>query len=201
MGTMAPSFTLNLPLVHALRTPERNDQRLRVSKVKALLSGVGIAAMAGLLMGAAMKPDLRGDERPEGPQIFAGWSGVRSTGPFDPGMSFADYSGQLPDYVVGTDWRAAMAFRENVAYDPAPTPDYYERERRTGGDYAYQAPTPYVEPPREEPVYPSMGGGTAYNASDRVRESRPAPPPRSEPVDLDEEAPPEATGDTSPATS
>jgi len=172
-----------------------------VTKVKALYSGVGIAAMAGLLMGAAMKPDLRGDERPEGPQIFAGWSGVRSTGPFDPGMTFADYNGRVPDYVVGADWRSALAFRDDVAYEPEPAPDYYERERRTGGEYARYAPPAQVEPPREEPLYPSMSGGAAYNASDRAPEPASAAPLRRDAVDLDDEAPPEATGDTTPAIS
>lgn len=165
--------------------------------VKALFSGIGMAAVAGLLVGGAMKPDLGMGDRPEGPQIFAGWSGVRSTGPFDPGMTFADYQGQIPDYVIGSDWKAMTAghgWKDDIAYEPAPTPNYYEQARAEPEPY----PTRWEEPPRKEPLYPSMSGGVAYDASARVAEAPPAPPP-SEQVDLDEEAPPEATGDTSPA--
>jgi hypothetical protein len=164
--------------------------------VRALFTGVATAAIAGLLLGGMMKPNLRGDERPQGPQIFTGWSGERSTGPFDPGMTFADYQGRVPDYVIGTDWQA-FAWQDEVAYEPAPTRDFYE-------ETAAEAPRAYAEmrleePPRNEPLYPSISGGVAYDVNARAAA---APAPRSdaaEHADLDEEAPPEATGDTSPA--
>lgn len=168
--------------------------------MKALFAGVGAAAVAGMLMGAAMKPNLAGDDRPAGPQILAGWSGARSTGPFDPGMSFADYQGNIPDYVVGTDWKsaAAFSFREDVAYEPAETPDYYQEAKREPAQYAE---TRYEEPPRAAPVYPSMSGGVAHDVLARVPDAAPQPVPTSEPVELDDEAPPEATGDTTPLAS
>ncbi|HEY8572598.1 hypothetical protein [Phenylobacterium sp.] len=156
-----------------------------------------MAAVAGLLLGGAMKPNLRGDDRPEGPQIFAGWSGVRSTGPFDPGMTFADYQGQIPDYVVGTDWKAAYAWRDDIAYEPAPVRDYYEESREQPREYA-RSDLRWQEPPRAEPLYPSISGGVAYEASARVAEAPPPPPPPEE-AHIDDDAPPEATGDTSPA--
>jgi hypothetical protein len=165
--------------------------------VKALFTGVGMAAMAGLLLGGAMKPNLRGDDRPEGPQIFTGWSGVRSTGPFDPGMSFADYQGQIPDYVIGTDWKtvAAYAWQDDLAYEPEPPRDYYAEARAEPVEYAAR----WQEPPRAEPIYPSLSGGVAYHASARVAEAPSPPPPPSELAEIDDEAPPEATGDTTPA--
>jgi hypothetical protein len=158
-----------------------------------LLSGVGIAAVAGLLLGGAMKPDLRAEERPEGPQIIAGWSGARSTGPFDDGMTLTYWQGETPDYVVGTDWRQAMAWQES--------PEIIESEPwdESAFDAAEPAPEParyamatWEEPAAPAPNYPSMDGGVAYGA-DRVE----APPPVSAP-EFDADVMPEATGDTTP---
>jgi hypothetical protein len=153
-----------------------------------------MAVVAGLLMGAAMKPNLNAGDRPQGPQMFAGWSGTRSTGPFDDSVGFAAYHGQTPDYVIGTDWTKA-AYAQPVAYEPEPTPDYYKQA-------AAEAPTypavKYQEPPREAPVYPSISGGVAASADQHAKdatdthETTPSPGPQ-----FDEEAPPEATGDTS----
>lgn len=161
--------------------------------MKALYSGIGMACVAGLLMGAAMKPNLDAGDRPAGPQIFTGWSAARSTGPFDDSAGFAAYRGQTPDYVVGTDWKKA-AFATQVAYEPAPAPDYYKQA-------AIEAPVyptvRYLEPPREAPVYPSVSGGAAASAdqhgkdANAVHETTPSPG-----AQFDEEAPPEATGDT-----
>ncbi|WP_374468666.1 hypothetical protein [Phenylobacterium sp.] len=158
-----------------------------------LLSGVGIAAVAGLLLGGAMKPDLRGDERPEGPQIFAGWSGARSTGPFDDGMTLTYWQGKLPDYVVGTDWKQAIAWQE--------APEIIEAEPYDGSAFDVPEPEPaeyayarWEEPPAEAPHYPSMSGGVAYGAERAYGGDRlDAPPP---PPEFDAEVMPEATGDT-----
>ena len=127
--------------------------------MRALLIGAGVALTAGFLMGSAMKPDLLADHRPEGPQTFAGWNG-ESTGPFDPGVSFAAYRGKVPDYVIGTDALRAsqpVAYHEEVqaepvevaANDPMPQAD----------DYTAIA---YHEAPPEPVTYPSLDGGTAY---------------------------------------
>lgn len=154
-----------------------------------------MAVMAGILMGGAMKPDLGGDERPQGPQLFAGWSGVRSTGPFDDGLGFARYQGDVPDYVIGTDWRLAYAApMQEIAYEPRQTPDYYEQAVAERPKYQVQ---PSQEAPAEEPLYPSMKGGATY-AGDHARDAAErAPAPREQPQPkFDEDAPPEATGDT-----
>ena len=128
--------------------------------MKALLIGAGMALAAGMTMGFAMQPQLGiGDERPAGPQLFAAASGERSTGPFDPGTSF-NYQGQLPDYVIGTDWRKAAAF----AGEPAslrPDPEELKLAR-------YEAPPAPAQaaPEREAPPasYPSLSGGEPYGA-------------------------------------
>lgn len=127
--------------------------------MKALLIGAGVALTAGFMMGAAMKPDLLADQRPEGPQIFTTWAG-ESTGPFDPGASFVAYRGKVPDYVLGTDLtqpklpavvtEAPPEPQEIADLEPIPQAD----------DVTYEAPAPQT-PQSNNPVviYPSMGGG------------------------------------------
>lgn len=74
--------------------------------MKLFLSGAALSLAAGALLGGAMRPNLDArDARPAGPQMVAGWESGQSTGPFDPGVTLAAYSGQLPDYVLGTDWK------------------------------------------------------------------------------------------------
>jgi hypothetical protein len=89
--------------------------------VKALVSGAVVAAVVGALSGGAMQPQLFEGDRPSGPQMFAGWDGTRSTGPFDPGTTFASYHGAPPDYVIGTDWKKAMAWPDERAAVSAPS--------------------------------------------------------------------------------
>ncbi|RAK51263.1 hypothetical protein [Phenylobacterium deserti] len=170
-------------------------------KGKALYSGAGLAVVAGLLMGAAMKPDL-GVARPNGPQIFGEWPAGGPTGPFDTdALAFAAYASKIPDYVLGTDWRQAVAMPvayQAEAYQPEePASDYpeYAEAEYTAQSYDYSRPA-WEEPAREAPSYPSMAGGVAYGqpvAQDAVAVQvldEPAPT-------FDPDAPPEATGDTS----
>jgi hypothetical protein len=191
-------LALNHSPARALCGQEPDQQRL--SKVKAFFSGMAMAATAGLLLGGMMKPNLVQGDRPIGPQIFTGWSAARSTGPFDDGRSWAAYGGQVPDYVTGTDWNKAATYAPmDVAYDPAETPDYYQEAAADAP--SYPKPT-YQEPPREPPTYPSVSGGMAYAADragkDAVDRTTVPPPSPTPPVDIEDEAPPEATGDTTP---
>lgn len=118
-----------------------------------------------------MQPHLYDGDRPAGPQMFAGWAGTRSTGPFDPGTTFASYQGPAPDYVLGTDSKRAMTWPEERRAISAP-----EREFASNDD-----PPPEVTPTLtranyEEPAppphdYPSLGGpraatGDAVDSSD-----------------------------------
>ncbi|MDB5476269.1 MAG: hypothetical protein JWP49_1780 [Phenylobacterium sp.] len=127
--------------------------------MKALLTGAGLALAAGLLMGAAAKPDLGGDDRPAGPQILAGWGGGRSAGPFDDGAAFAAYKGQMPDYVLGADWKRSLI-------PPALTAEPTAPDRETEMAAVDEPPAPplthdYQEPPHAAPNYPSLQGGQA----------------------------------------
>ena len=124
--------------------------------MKALLTGAAVALAAGLLMGAVAKPDLAGDDRPAGPQILAGWGGGRSTGPFDDGAALANYKGQLPDYVLGTDWKRSLTPPAQMADAPPPA-----EARMAVIDVAEMPVTraAYDEAPHTQPIYPSLQGG------------------------------------------
>lgn len=169
--------------------------------MKALYSGAGLAVLAGLLMGATMRPDLESDGRPAGPQILAGSSGARSTGPFyDGGLAFAAYSNTIPDYVVGTDWQRMTA--EPVAYaEPQERATPTETQPEPAPQFAAAT---YQEPPREGPSYPSMDGNRWYEEQrqqqraqvEQQRSADQAAVRRDAVAQIDDEAPPEATGDT-----
>lgn len=128
--------------------------------MKSLFSGIGLAALAGMLMGAAMKPQLDLDDRPAGPQVFAGWSATRSTGPFDDGPTFAAYGGEIPDYVLGTDMQQAVAWDH-----AAPPPEDEAVMVMAAAAVIETAPArlenPMAPSPAPEPVtYPSLAGGS-----------------------------------------
>jgi hypothetical protein len=164
---------------------------MRERTLKSLYAGAGVACVFGLLMGAVMKPTLDVGDRPEGPQILAGWSGARSTGPFDDSFAFTGYQGEIPDYVVGTDWRKDIAWQEQGSvYDG---PSDYALDDEPPPSHMTLSPAVFDEPKPEAPAYPSMAGGVAYGVN------TPAPPPPQEATEtatFDEDAPPEAAGDT-----
>jgi len=140
---------------------------METSKVNAIYAGAGVAAAVGLLLGAAMKPDLGMDDRLIGPQIVAGAAGGRSSGPFDDGgFSYAAYGGKVPDYVLGTDYKAeALTPIEASAPQPAMTTrreaasndDNVETLAFTRADYGDEA--------RQPASYPSIAGGAAGEVS------------------------------------
>lgn len=142
--------------------------------MKVLLSGAAAAAITGVLLGGAMQPHLDdGDGRPAGPQMFANWSGVRSTGPFDPGTTFASYQGRVPDYVMGTDWKKAMAWPDERAAVSAPSRDVAQ-----GDDPPAEAPIvlarAYEEPAPVGHAYPSLSGGEPSTAEPPSEDETPA---------------------------
>jgi hypothetical protein len=153
-----------------------------------LYQGVAAASVAGLLTGAAMKPELREIAGPDGPQMLSGVSGQRV---YRDGYGDADltsWSGPPPDYVVGTDWLRPPVYPDAVAYEP-PAYEYDEYDT-----YAYEdlpprddaAPPPYeladLEPP-PHPRIPSLEGDVL--AGVRVP---PPPDPPAEGVYLPPEA-------------
>jgi hypothetical protein len=100
-------------------------------------------ATVGLLVGAAMRPELLAPGEVVGPQIQAGVSGPRAA-PAYGGVSYTNYAGTLPDHVVGTDWlKPPPEAPPPVDYAPA--------------DYAY-ADELLEDPPQDAPAAAVLGG-------------------------------------------
>lgn len=139
-----------------------------------------------------MKPDLGAVERPEGPQVISQAPDADPSGPFDDRLAYAAYDRQIPDYVLGTDWKKLVE-APPPAYAPGPEPDEplpapEEAEVGTYTPAVYQAAAaPHVS-------YPSLDGGAAYEDVSRAEKTPVIPL-----VELDADAPPEATGDTTRA--
>jgi hypothetical protein len=125
--------------------------------VKELFAGAAIAAVAGMLMGAAAKPDLNADDRPAGPQMLASVAGARNAGPFaDDSASFAAYHGKLPDYVLGTDFARATSIYPS-AYAPPPMKVVaYHDDPEPETPVTHVA---YADDPAAKPSFPSIDGG------------------------------------------
>jgi hypothetical protein len=140
----------------------------------AILSGAALAAVLGIMLGGSMRPQLIFDDgRPMGPQMFADGGGTRSTGPFDLRDAYAAYGGKLPSYVTGTDY-AQTAYVEEA-------PIAEEHQQLAHNDAPAPAPPPpltraaYDEARAPIIVYPSVSGGTSYDAE--------TPPPPAPPED------------------
>lgn len=133
------------------------------SPLRMLYQGLAVACAAGLITGAAMKPDQRELDGPEGPQMLAGTSGERI---YRSGYTAADLvsrSGPAPDYVIGADWLHPPAYPVAAAYAAA-THDYdYD-----GDEYEELPPVTYAGP-------------APYELADL----EPAPPPRIPSLDGD----------------
>ncbi|WP_340644130.1 hypothetical protein [Phenylobacterium sp.] len=143
--------------------------------------GMAIATVAGLSIGAASKPEIREMTDLDGPQLLAGHAGER----LGPGLrqtaSWTSYSGQVPDYVIGTDWTQPAHPVEMAEADLEPEPE--------PARVAYQQPPVRLAPAKyeSEPVpplsYPSMGGdilaGLTATMTPAAPETSPdeAPPP------------------------
>jgi hypothetical protein len=132
--------------------------------LRALFAGAGGVVVAGLLCGAAMHPDLRGPADAEGPQMLMGVSGARAA--YVGSASSWSYQGQVPDYVIGTDWLrppeplyAEDARAEEAEPSREPPQAYAAEERATDA-----VQTGWDEPAREPVVYPSTNGGAPYEA-------------------------------------
>ena len=116
--------------------------------VRNLLAGLAVAAVAGLMMGSAMRPDLQLGDRPEGPQIFTGETAERSTGPFDDGAAFASYRGKAPDYVYGTDWKR----QANIVVSAEPEAYIGAEHRSFDADAQFETSKPIPPEPVLEPA-------------------------------------------------
>ena len=113
-----------------------------------------------------MQPHLYEGDRPAGPQMFAGWGGTRSTGPFDPGTTFASYQGPAPDYVIGTDAKKAMTWPVERAAVSKPTYEVARNDDPPPEAAPVLTRATYEEPAPPPHDYPSLGGPHAVSATD-----------------------------------
>lgn len=144
-----------------------------------LAKGGALAAAAGLLMGAAMQPDLD-HEGFRAPHLELPHAGDRiELAAYDPGV--AAYGERPPEYVIGTDYtrpppveEAVLAYDDRAIVEPAEEDAYeapiliYEADTEPRPETARRGWREEEAPP---PLYPSRQGNTHY-ASDL-----PEPPP------------------------
>lgn len=143
-----------------------------------VVHGVAAAAVAGLLMGAAMRPNLQ-DQEIGGPQQLVGGGGPREAqAAMDPGL--ARYDGRIPEYVVGTDYLKAQQPPMMAELDEAPSPPEPEVAVYTSPDELPVRVTPaaWQDEPRAPTRYPSEAGNTPYESD------LPAPPEAPDDSDL-----------------
>ena len=127
--------------------------------LKVFLPGAAAALVIGLLLGGAMQPHLDADDRPAGPQIIAAASGERSADPVDAGLALAAYRGQVPDYVLGTDWKKTMAWPDERAAVSPPERVAAQDDPAPAQAAATFTRVAYDEPPPLPHAYPSLSGG------------------------------------------
>lgn len=158
-------------------------------KIRTLMCGAGAAAVAGLLLGGAMQPDLRGAAGPEGPQMTHRPMADRAGFQLFDSFRNAGLRGDPPDYVIGTDWTRP------AAYDAGAFEDFGGAYAPPEVDYAvieFTVPPPERDPvvwtepaPPEPTAYPSVGGDilAALRPPPRVEipSMAPAPPPTPAP--------------------
>lgn len=141
--------------------------------------GVAAAAISGLLLGAAMRPNLAVADIGGPQQLLAGGGERFQTAAYDQGT--ARYEGVLPDYVVGTDWVKANEARVSPAAYAEPPLLTREPEVAAPEVAVYRSPeelptrvvpATWRDEPREAARYPSEAGNVAYE-SDLPQ----APPP------------------------
>jgi hypothetical protein len=124
-----------------------------------LIAGVAVALAAGLMGGAAMRPDLNTGGDLPAPQLFTRAEAAQSD------MALAAYQGRAPDYVYGTDFK-----RQTVSYasvSPIHEEAYVPPEpARSASDAADDAVLHAGAGDAPSPVsIPSIDGGQPYAAA------------------------------------
>lgn len=145
--------------------------------LRTLYAGMAAVAAVGLIGGAYMHPTLKPLEG--GPQIQAGVAGERVDHAYDYAASWTSYQGQVPEYVIGTDWLKPPQYAmvddvpdyrdEPITVDEA---DYAADTGDTTQAVADSEPEPQALP-REPVAYPSLGGDITRRAE---------PPPEDVPT-------------------
>lgn len=163
---------------------------------QALYYSIASAACAGLLVGGTMKlgPDALSEIG--GPQILISGGGERAaSGAYDNGgVLFTSQNGDVPEYVVGTDWTrpqyAALSY--DVGYQDAD--DSYAPTAPAADanidEAVYTAPIKISSPPKLQPVsYPSIDGDVVGHAEEADQAAGPKVIHVVEAADSDETLP------------
>jgi len=160
------------------------------------VAGAGVALALGLLLGAAMRPQLAIDEL--APQALDAWP--REPSPYDAGapdaLAFAQYGGELPEYVLGLDWAAATAAPDAPpnAADAEPHPSASEAETAPREAEAAPEAAEHATPASAQVAAPEPA------SQEQAATGESDAPPAIPALAIDDAAPlPEATGDTRPA--
>jgi hypothetical protein len=131
--------------------------------MNALHYSIATAAMAGLLTGGVMKlgPNALAD-RPIGPQILVSGASKRviDANGWYADVQFAGYNGEVPDYVLGTDWTQPQVYDvafEDEAYSYTPADELAPAQIEKA---VLVEDTPRTEEPAQtmEVSYPSVDG-------------------------------------------
>ena len=135
--------------------------------------GMAIATVAGLVIGGVSKPDIREMTDLDGPQLLSGTSGERLGPGIRQNASWTSYGGQVPDYVIGTDWTQPAYPVEMARAEPEPEPE--PARVVDEGPPVRMAPVKYVSEVAPAPSYPSMGGDILAG----LQATDPSPPPEA----------------------
>jgi len=144
---------------------------IRSDDLRRVFVGAGLAVIAGLAVGGAVRPPLT-DNILAPQQEWAGGGSRPAAAARDVGA----YPGQVPDYVIGTNYTQPppIVAPQVLAYQERAAPAAYDAADHARTAEAV-APARWEDEPRPEPIYPSQQGN-AFNPSDLP----PAPEP---PVD------------------
>ena len=124
--------------------------------MRIVLGGSAAALALGLMLGAAMQPNLAGDDRPAGPQTILG-AGAARVASSEMSPTLASYPGGLPDYLLGTDAKAPALPPEDLrATAPEARTDLAARDETPAAPALTRAS--YDDPAPTHGPYPSTGG-------------------------------------------
>ncbi len=125
--------------------------------MKVLLSGAAVSLASGLLLGSVLQPRFDFDDnRPVGPQVLATVSAPRAQAPSEEFADIGRYAGKVPDYVMGVNWKKAMAWPDETGASEA-RPETV-RESPSPPEPLSVTRTAYETPAERSHLYPSMEG-------------------------------------------
>ena len=136
---------------------------IAIQRKPILVLGIVVAMIAGVALGASVRPDLAGPGA-VGPRLWTAFGGARADVDVSPSSGWVGYAGAVPDYVLGTDrlrqaaiHEPALVVDEPVEADPrwvvAEAPEDLRRYAVEAGDW---------DDSTTSPLYPSVVGNAPY---------------------------------------